>query len=130
MNAIITASLALHGRAIDLALVAYGCNRPPLRRCSVAAMISKKLSRNASRSRKMVANAMRNMQTPAYCPVVLGVNVDDQREVLVDVKNTIVIESMSAMVIVPEDDVDMDMEELSVELAMDIAVELMSILTI
>jgi hypothetical protein len=130
MDAIITASLALHGRAFDLASVAYGCNRPPLRRCSAAAMISKKLTRNASRSRKMVANAMRNMQIPAYCPVVLGVNVDDQREVPVDVKNTMVIGSMSAIVVVSEGDVDMDMEELSVELAMIMSIELMSILAI
>lgn len=70
---------------------------------------------------------MRNMQIPAYCPVVLGVNVDDQREVPVDVKNTMAIGSMSAIVIVSDDDVDMDIEELPVELAMDVAVELMSI---
>lgn len=75
----------------------------------------------------MVANAMRNMQIPAYCPVVLGVNVDDQREVPVDVKNAIVIDSMPVIAIVSEDDVGMDMEELSVELAMGIAVEPMSI---
>lgn len=74
----------------------------------------------------MVANAMRNMQIPAYCPVVLGVNADDQREVPVDVKNTVAIVSMPAIV-VSEDDVDMGMEELSVELAMGIAVEPMSI---
>lgn len=75
----------------------------------------------------MVANAMRNMQTPVYCPIVLGVNVDDQREVFVDVKNTMVIESIPVMVIVSEDDVGIAIEELSVELAMGIAVEPMSI---
>jgi hypothetical protein len=80
----------------------------------------------------MVAKAMRKMQIPAYCPVVLGVKPDDHRDVLVDVENTVAMVFMSVIVVVSEDDVDMDMAELIVELAMamDVAIELMSIMVI
>lgn len=102
-------------------------------------MISKKLIRKANRSRKMAANAMRNMQIPAYSPVVFGVNDDDQREVLVDTEKTIGI--VIVIVVMSVDDVDIDMAELAVELAMaievvielmsmEVAIELISILTI
>lgn len=40
---------------------------------------------------------MRKMQTPAYCPALCGVNAEDQSGVVVDVKNTIFIESMPIM---------------------------------
>lgn len=34
------------------------------------------------------------MHAPAYCPVVLGVKADDQRGVLVEVKNAMIMDSM------------------------------------
>jgi hypothetical protein len=73
IDASITASLALHGRAVGLESVAYGYNGPPLRRRLTTLKNSKKLTRNASKARNMVAKTNRNMQVPAYCPVELGV---------------------------------------------------------
>lgn len=87
----------------------------------------------------MIANTMRNMQIPTYCPVVVGVNAEVQREVPVDVKNTMAIGSISIIVVVSEDDVGIDIEdpaiELGVVMAIDVAIEftsmeLMSILAI
>lgn len=49
------------------------------------------------------------MQTPAYCPEVRGVKPDDQRGVVVDVKNVIGIELVPIVVIL-EDDIDVGME--------------------
>lgn len=58
---------------------------------------------------------MRNMHAPAYCPVVLGVNADDQRGVLVEVKKTISMDCMLMDIevdeaIAMEVDAAMDME--------------------
>lgn len=64
----------------------------------------------------MAAKAIRNMQAPAYCPVVFGWNAVDHRGVVVEVKNTMVMEFIP-MVISPEEDVDMGIDP-SVEVAM------------
>lgn len=42
----------------------------------------------------MVAKAIRNMQVPAYCPVVWGIQEDEKRAVLVEVKKVVAIESI------------------------------------
>ena len=78
------------------------------------------LTRNASRSRKMVAKAIRNMHAPAYCPVVVGAKAIDQRGVLVEWKKTIAIESIDIIAIMSGDVVDMGIEP-SVAVAMDIS---------
>lgn len=99
-------------------------------------MTSKKLTRKASRSLKIVANAMRKMQIPAYCPAVPGVKCDDQRGVLVDVKNTIAIESIPIIVVMSEDElaeeVAMDIPDIVsvADAVADIDIELISILAI
>ena len=67
----------------------------------------------------MVAKARRNMHAPAYCPVVPGVKADDQRGVLVEVKNTMAMDSMPIIVVMSDEDVDMGIEP-AVEVAMDI----------
>ena len=82
-------------------------------------MILKRLDRIASNSRKMVAKNMRNIHIPAYCPVVVGVKANDQRDVLVEVKNTIAIESIPIIIVLLDDEVDIGMEP-SVAVAMDI----------
>jgi hypothetical protein len=67
------------------------------------------------------------MQIPAYCPIVLGVNDDDQRELVVDVTNTMGIGPIPA--IVSDDDVGMDIEAPSVAVG-PMSIEFMSILAI
>ena len=68
--------------------------------------------------RKIVAKAMRKMQTPAYCPVVSGAKDFVQRSVLVEVKKTMFICSIS---IAPALEVDMGIE-LLVEVVMSILI--------
>jgi len=63
------------------------------------------------------------MQAPAYCPVVLGVKVDDQRGVLMEVMKTIFIDCMLMAIEVDvamamEVDVAMDMEPVEVVISM------------
>lgn len=43
------------------------------------------------------------MHAPAYCPVVLGVKADDQRGVLVEVKNAMIMDSM--FIVMLDDDI-------------------------
>lgn len=76
--------------------------------------------------RKILAKAMRKMQTPEYCPVVSGAKDFVQSSVVVEVKNTMFICSMS-IAIELELEVDMGME-LPVEVAISIVIELISIL--
>lgn len=78
-------------------------------------MILKILTRTASNSRKMVAKAMRNIHVPVYCPIVVGVKAVDQRDVLVEWKKTIAIESIPIIITLSGDDVDMGMEPSVVE---------------
>jgi hypothetical protein len=66
--------------------------------------------------RRIVAKAIRKMQTPAYCPVVSGAKDFVHRSVVVEVKKTMFICSMS---IALELEVDMGIE-LPVELVMPI----------
>ncbi|KAF2095959.1 hypothetical protein NA57DRAFT_59022 [Rhizodiscina lignyota] len=73
--------------------------------------------RTANKAQKMVAKAIRNLQVPAYCSVELGVQDEEWRGVLVEVKNVIVIESIPIIIILDDEDMGM---ELPVELAMDI----------
>lgn len=73
----------------------------------------------------MVAKAIRNMQVPAYCPVVLGVQEDEKRAVFVAVKKVMAIESIpiildESMGMEPSVGVAMGMEP-SVRVAMGIA---------
>jgi hypothetical protein len=65
MTASIKASLALHGRAAELGSDSYGYDGRPLRLNLAKPKISKKLTRNASKARKMAAKAIRNTQVPA-----------------------------------------------------------------
>ena len=72
-------------------------------------MNSKKLTRIASKARKIVANAIRKMHVPAYWPVEAGVQAMEKRGVVVEVKNVIAIESMP---IIEEESIeDMEVEE-------------------
>ncbi|KAK4061719.1 hypothetical protein Trihar35433_9319 [Trichoderma harzianum] len=71
-----------------------GGSRPPLRLCLTTATTLYKLNRNASNIRNTTAKAIRKIHAPAYCPVVFGVKADDQRGVLVEVKNAMIMDSM------------------------------------
>jgi hypothetical protein len=62
----------------------------------------------------MIANTIRNMQVPAYCPVEAGTQDMEKRGVLVDVKNAMAIWSMPIIVVVP------DIDELPVAVGIDI----------
>jgi len=79
-------------------------------------MNSKKLTRIASKARKIVANAIRKMHVPAYWPVEAGVQAMEKRGVVVEVKNVIAIESIP---IIEEEDESMDID---VEEAMDMSI--------
>jgi hypothetical protein len=57
---------------------------------------------------------MRNMQVPAYCPVEAGVQEEEKRAVVLEVKNVIVIWFIP-IIIMPD-------AELSVDVGMDIPV--------
>lgn len=72
----------------------------------------------------MVASAMRNMQIPAYSPVLCGVKAVDQSGVVVETKKVIAIES-APIIVISDDDV-----EVAIELAIDmvpVVVEVISI---
>jgi hypothetical protein len=73
MDAINTASLALHGRVVGLASEPYGYTRPVIRLCLTMSRAWKKLIRTANNARKMVAKNIKKMQVPVYCPVEFGV---------------------------------------------------------
>ena len=56
-----------------------------------------------------MAKMIRNMQVPAYCPVDLGVQAQENRGVVDDVKNTIPIESIPIMSMDGDVDIGIDM---------------------
>ena len=64
----------------------------------------------------MTATEIRNMQIPAYSPVLCGVKEFDQRGVDVETKKVIAIES-APIIVVPEVDVDVDIDMISVVVA-------------
>lgn len=78
--------------------------------------------------RNIVAKAMRKMQTPAYCPVVVGAKSFAQRSVLVEVKKTMFICSISiAIATVLALEVDMGIElPVEVVISMSIFIEVES----
>jgi hypothetical protein len=79
----------------------------------------KKFTRNVTNARNIAVNAMRNIQAPAYCPVVFGVKADDQRGVVVEVKKTMSIDSPLSAI---EVDVAIDNVELAVDVAMSMSI--------
>lgn len=82
-------------------------------------MIVKKFTRNVINARKITVNTMRNIQAPAYCPVVFGVKADDQRGVLVEVKKTM---SIDCVLMTIEVDVAIDDMELAVDVPISISI--------
>lgn len=93
-----TASEALHGRAVPLAAI---CGAKPgfsYRPRFSDAKMSKMCARTASKPRQMAARAMRNMQVPAYWPVVIGVHGMEKSGVPVEVKKVMAIASMPIIV--------------------------------
>jgi hypothetical protein len=103
MEASITASSALQGRRL---LTFESTTKRPLRLRLIVAMTSMMFRRAASSARKMTAKSMRNMQVPAYCPVVAGFQDEEKRAVVLDVKNVMVIWSIP--IIIPDDELPVD----------------------
>lgn len=107
----VTASLALQGRGVDfVSIMSIDSRLPPLLLLA-AAMTLYKLNRNASKTRNTTAKAIRNMHAPAYCPVVLGAKADDQRGVVVEVKNTMDMDSMVIVMLDESMDIGPAVEE-------------------
>ena len=67
----------------------------PCCRLAKPARIRNRLILTATKSRKMVANARRKMQTPAYWPVLFGVKELVQSGVPVDVKKSISMDDVA-----------------------------------
>lgn len=64
------------------------------------------------------------MQVPAYCPDVLGVQDQEKRGVLLEVKKTIAIESIPIIVVPDGDDVGIELpveEVIGIDMAIDIS---------
>ena len=66
---------------------------------------------------------MRNIQVPAYCPIVFGVQAEENNGVPVEVKNTIAIESMP--IIMSE-----DIEDIGIELAVELDIAIPDIVAV
>jgi hypothetical protein len=86
----------------------------------------KRLRRIASKDRKMVARATKNMQVPAYWPAPFGVHAFENSGVVVEVKKVI---AMSSMPIMLEDDMSMELVELAIVIPdiVDVGVSVMDI---
>lgn len=65
-----------------------------------------KLTRSASKARKIAARAIRKIHVPAYCPVDLGVQAIEKSGVVVDEKNVMAMSLMPIMLL--EEDISIE----------------------
>ncbi|RAR01527.1 hypothetical protein DDE82_006406 [Stemphylium lycopersici] len=115
--AIQTASSALQGLRSPLPLTSNTASSSPYPCPLTRPKNAKRLNRIATKARNSAASTMRKMHVPAYCPESLGVQVVENRGVLVEVKKVMAMVDMS--IFMDEED---DMSMLEVEVGMETSV--------